>query len=74
MKVQKILNDYLQDRIKKSSGDWDDMANVPDITDSFTEENGNPFDKDFWDEKVLKKPSISDLLKEQTEKKIDIIA
>ncbi|MBO6181721.1 hypothetical protein J6O86_08560 [bacterium] len=74
MKVQKILSDYLHGSIKKSAGDWDDIANVPDITDSFTDERKNPFDKEFWDEKILTKPSISDLSKEQDKKILDIFA
>lgn len=74
MKVQKILSDYLHGSIKKSAGDWDDIANVPDITDSFTEENENPFDKEFWDERILTKPSISDLSKEKNGRKLDTIA
>ena len=74
MKVQKILSDYLHGSIKKSAGDWDDIANVPDITDSFTEENENPFDKEFWDKRILTKPSISDLSKEKNGRKLDTIA
>ena len=74
MKVQKILSDYLHGSIKKSAGDWDDIANVPDITDSFTEENENPFDKELWDERILTKPSISDLSKEKNGRKLDTIA
>lgn len=74
MNVQKILSDYLHGSIRKSAGDWDDIANVPDITDSFTENNENPFDKEFWDEKVLTKPSISDLSKEKNGRKLDTIA
>jgi len=74
MKVQKIFSDYLHGSIRKSAGDWDDIANVPDITDSFTENNENPFDKEFWDEKVLTKPSISDLSKEKNGRKLDTIA
>ena len=74
MKVQKIFSDYLHGNIRKSAGDWDDIANVPDITDSFTENNENPFDKEFWDEKVLTKPSISDLSKEKNGRKLDTIA
>jgi len=74
MNVQKIFSDYLHGSIRKSAGDWDDIANVPDITDSFTENNENPFDKEFWDEKVLTKPSISDLSKEKNGRKLDTIA
>ena len=74
MNVQKIFSDYLHSSIRKSAGDWDDIANVPDITDSFTENNENPFDKEFWDEKVLTKPSISDLSKEKNGRKLDTIA
>jgi hypothetical protein len=74
MKVQKILSDYLHGSIRKSAGDWDDIANVPDITDSFTDESENPFDKEFWDEKILTKPSIYDLSKEKNGRKLDTIA
>ncbi len=74
MKVQRILDEYLHSHIRKSAGDWDDISNVPDITDSFTEENENPFDKEFWDERILTKPSISDLSKEQDKKILDIFA
>lgn len=61
MKVQKILSDYLHGSIKKSAGDWDDIANVPDITDTFTENTQNPFDGDFWQEKFFIPPKIEDM-------------
>jgi len=65
MKVQKILSDYLHGSIKKSAGDWDDIANVPDITDTFTDNTQNPFDDDFWHDKFFNSPKIEDMNKDK---------
>ena len=74
MKVQKILNNYFHNNIKKSAGDWDDITNVSDIADSYTNKDENPFEKEFWDKRLFRKSSISDLLKEQDEKNLNVIA
>lgn len=56
MKVYGILDDYFHGQIKKTAGDWDDIANVPDIADSVTDENKTPFDGDFWKDKFYNLP------------------
>ena len=53
MKVIGLLDNFLQGQIKKKSGDWDDVANIPDIADTITENPQSPYDGDFWQDKFL---------------------
>ena len=51
MKIFKITNDYLINQINKSSGNWDDIMNIPDIAENFTDdkkEKYNPLCYNFW--------------------------
>lgn len=73
MKVQRILDEYLHSHIRKSAGDWDDISNVPDITDSFTQNNQNPFDTDFWKDKMFDNPEVDNFRNNSNKNKLNII-
>ena len=51
MKILRITNDYIQQRINKNSLSWEDMNDISDIADSMTNEKNdlkNPLTTDFW--------------------------
>ena len=51
MKILRITNDYIQQRINKNSLSWEDMNDISDIADSMTNEQNdlkNPLTTDFW--------------------------
>lgn len=54
MKISAI-NDFIYNNTRKSAGDWDDIANIPDIADTLTDDNKeseNPLCYDFWLDKI----------------------
>ena len=73
MKIHRLLEDYLHWQIRKSSGDWDDVANVPDITDTLSNDNKNPFDKDYWQSKISENRGTEKFEKNYKNKKFDFV-
>lgn len=58
MKVYAILNDFISSNINKKAGDWDDIANIPDIADVLIEDNNQkksfPEPK-YWETQLVEK-------------------
>ena len=62
MKILKILHYNINNHINKSAGDWDDIADIPDIAEIITDdkkEKENPLCRDFWKYQVFYKPNIN---------------
>lgn len=73
MKIHRILDDYLHGQIRKKSGDWDDITNVADIADSFTEDKKNPFDENHWREKIYENTGNYKSEKNKENNKLNVI-
>ena len=72
MKIHRLLDNYLHSQVKKSAGDWDDIANAPDIIDSLDGDSlkypDNTFNMNEFNTK-LKSNNVENVNK----KKLDII-
>ena len=55
MKIFRVINDYIHAHINKYTAEWDDVANIPDIADTFTADKydiNNPLSDEFWREQL----------------------